>query len=152
MPEDPNAAGSTPPAGKKKDEATVPAAQVSPTNPPSAPEGGEAAPAKSGGRLIKYMGSADVRILERNDDAGGTLPPLPFPIRFKRSNNWTVDTAKLPEVDSVWWDHLTEHDNFKDVTDYKVKPLNAHQTTFLGMSGTPAYNADLDALSSDAPA
>lgn len=106
-------------------------------------------PAKGKGkeRLIKYMGSADVRLINRDEDVMGTLPPLPYPLRWKQSNNWTLDASKFPEVDSVWWDHLCANDNFKDVTDAKVKPLNEHQRTFLGMQGAPVYDEKLDALS-----
>lgn len=136
-------------AGKPKaddKEKSTPTPPASTTEPATSEAKGESTDEEPKGRLIKYMGSADIKIIPRGETVGGTLPEMPYPIRFKASNNWTLDTSKFPEVDAVWWDHLTQHDNFKDVTDYKVKPLNDHQTTFLGMAGSPVYNEDLDAL------
>lgn len=144
MPEDKKKAGSKVQADQKEVD--------SPEKPSVKVEEGDTTGASP--RLIKYMGSADVRTIARGETAGGTLPPLPFPIRFKESNHWTLDVSKMPEVADVWWDTLIESGDFLDVTDYERKPLNAHQAIFQGMKGSPVYNPALDALESaegDAP-
>jgi hypothetical protein len=96
-------------------------------------------------RLIKYMGSADIRKISRGETVEGTLSPFPDTIFWKRSNNWIVDAEKIPDVPAEWWDYLVESGDFADVTDAKVKPLNKHQEIFLAMGKTtPAYNKELD--------
>lgn len=94
------------------------------------------------GRKIKAMGTSDVRKVNKGDTAGGQLDPLSVDLRWDRGNNWIVDSDDHPEVSDEWWDFLAGIDTaegsegFKDVSDLKRIPLNAHQKMFLGMSGS----------------
>jgi len=102
---------------------------------------------------LKYMGTSDLRDINKGDTFGGRLPDgLSVYVKWDASNNWIVDTDALglsaDEVELI----LTE-DNFKDVTDLKRVPTNEHQRMFLGMKGgeepEEAFN---DSASRDEPA
>lgn len=85
---------------------------------------------------VKYMGTADVRIIPIGDMAGGTLPmPLDTEIVWDRSNNWVVDTEDeaYATVPPELWDYIVLNDNFQNVSDFRQIPLNDHQRIFLAM-------------------
>jgi hypothetical protein len=85
---------------------------------------------------IKYMGTADVRVIPIGDMAGGTLPmPLDTEVVWDRSNNWVVDTdaEQYATVPPELWDYLVINDNFQNVSDFRQIPLNDHQRIFLAM-------------------
>lgn len=85
---------------------------------------------------IKYMGTADERIIEKGDNFGGRLADgLTAELKFDRSNNWVVDTDELGlSEDAVAL--LLEDDGFKDVSNLARVPANEHQKIFLGMRGS----------------
>lgn len=92
---------------------------------------------------IKYMGLADVRLLERGEDWSGRLAdPLTSDLVFDRSNNWIVDTGEAGLSDEAVA-LLLEDSEFKDVSSLKRIPANQHQRTFLGF---PAHEDAEDVL------
>lgn len=85
---------------------------------------------------IKYMGTADVRIIEAGDDAGGILPePITADITWDRSNSWVIDTddEQYAAIPAELWDYIVVNDNFENVSDFRRIPLNEHQRTFLAL-------------------
>lgn len=86
------------------------------------------------GRLVKYMGYADIARLEKGEDLGGQMAnPLTVDLEFNAKNKWVVE---MPEkVPNIFIDTLLEHDGdrFKEVTGEERIPLNLHQTTFMAM-------------------
>ena len=86
------------------------------------------------GRLVKYMGIADVARLEKGEDCGGQLANgLTVDLEWNKDNKWVVE---IPEgVPDVFIDTLLDHEGerFKEVTDLERIPLNTHQTTFMAM-------------------
>ena len=134
------------------EQAAVDAANepVSPNpEPEAADDEGATAPGESADRFIKFMGSADEKVIEVGDDAQNSLPALKERLRFHKGNGWMVNAAKFPTVPSAWWDYLVENDNFIDATSIvaaeKQVPPNDHQTTFQGVKGRPASTSKLDA-------
>lgn len=79
-------------------------------------------------KRVKYMGTADVRLIEKGDNFGGQLHDgIASTLRFDESNAWTVDVGDLP---SEVVECLLAEPDFKDVTDLKRIPFNANQMTF----------------------
>lgn len=94
---------------------------------------------------IKYMGSADVRRLEKGEHFGGRLNEkyaLDGDIEWNWENNHVINTDNHPGVDEEFWKLLLEIEfpeenesglsgkEFKDVTDLKRIPTNAAQQTW----------------------
>lgn len=110
---------------------------------------------------LKYMGVADVRRFKKGDDLGGQLgTPLPNDVEWNRANNWVVDTEEVglseaavevltelrfnspdPEVGGI---DLGGKAEFIDVTNAERIPVNAHQSTYLGLRPKAEIAADLD--------
>ena len=89
-------------------------------------------------RKLKFMGSADERLIPRGDTAGKTLPELPIDISFNRENGWIVSSDEYADVPKVWWDHLALNEpGIEEITEIVAAgdmiPLNDHQRIFLGM-------------------
>jgi hypothetical protein len=83
---------------------------------------------------LKYMAYADEARIEKGDTLGDRLSDgLTAELVFNAANGWTVDTDELgvsqEEVDALL---EADPDRFKDVSDLKRVPSNAHQKTFLG--------------------
>lgn len=86
---------------------------------------------------IKYLGSADIRVIPTGDDFGGLIAePVAQDIVWNRENRWVVDTTsdEYSDVpDEVWEAILDDREGFQDVTGFKRLPLNDHQRIFLAM-------------------
>lgn len=86
--------------------------------------------------LIKYMGNADVRKIERGEDFGGRLAtPVHRDIVWDWGNNHVVDSSdpQYLDVPEEVWVLLSVEPNFQDVTDDKIVPLNDAQRYWRGM-------------------
>lgn len=86
---------------------------------------------------LKYMGTADRRVLEKGEDFGGRLgTPLTKEVVWSTENNWVVDSAEAG-LSAAAVELLTEKDSgFRDVSGMDRVPVNEHQKMFLGMKGT----------------
>lgn len=86
-------------------------------------------------RRVKYMGTADVRDIAKGWDFGGQFPSgLSKELVFDASNKWLVDLEEAGVEDAdVVAQLLVDNGDFKDVTELKRVPTNAHQQTYLGM-------------------
>jgi hypothetical protein len=108
------------------------------------------------GRLIKYMGSSDVRELRPTDDFGGQLADgLGHAVRWDWSNKHVVDVSDVDGNGAALADEAVELlleeqymdqngrlvPEFKDVTDMKRIPLGAAQRMWRGMVERPATGA-----------
>lgn len=81
-------------------------------------------------KLVKYMGSSHVRVLEKGEDFDGRLAdPLTDDLVWDQKNKWVVNVGELPTEAQ---DLLLEQPDFKDVSDLKRVPSNLHQQMFLG--------------------
>lgn len=103
-------------------------------------------------RLIKYMGKSDVRTIKKGNNFGGQLrDATEADLVFNRENNWIVDVEELGLSDEAVDLLLAEQEKgsaaFKDVSDLKKIPLNAHQKTFLPSARAQAN----DVASEDEP-
>lgn len=85
---------------------------------------------------LKFMGSSDVKELQKGDTFGDTLAePLPVTVTWDKSNGWIVDTSdtKYSDIPDEVWEYLIVNDAFKDVTDFVRTPLNENQKIFMGL-------------------
>lgn len=91
---------------------------------------------------VKYMGSADVRILEKGETFAGRLgEPLSKGLVFSRENNWVVDSEEVGLSDAALALLLEEKledgtPAFRDVSGKERVPTNLNQQMFLGMKKT----------------
>ena len=91
------------------------------------------------GRRLKYMGSADVRIIEEGESWGGRLgTPLESQVVFNRENNRTVDASEVGLTDAAV-KLLLEDPMFLDVTDQEIVPAGLNEQMFYGVPGTPDF-------------
>lgn len=99
---------------------------------------------------VKYMGSADVRLLPKGENWGGRLAePLKQEVRFDWDNAHVVDTDKAglsPEAVTL----LLEDPNFKDVTDLKRIPAGLAQQLWRGVTDSTPNDAEPQATTSGA--
>lgn len=92
--------------------------------------------------LIKYMGSADRRILEVGEDFDGRLStPLEREVEWNWANHHVVDTSEVGLSDAAVSLLATEllpdgNPQFVDVTDYEVRPTNLAEQIW---QGKPAH-------------
>lgn len=83
--------------------------------------------------LIKYMGTDDVRKIEKGDTFAGQLPAgVSEDLEWNIENHWVVSVEDEDVAALV----LTQP-NMKDVTDLKRVPANEHQKMFLGLGSQP---------------
>jgi hypothetical protein len=103
---------------------------------------------------IKYMGSADVRLVEAGEDFAGRLAtPLAETIQWDKNNNWVVDSEELGLSDEVVGLLLEEGQGFLDVTGLERVPVNLVQSIFYGLKDAPEAElvvADDDAVNAAA--
>lgn len=93
---------------------------------------------------IKYMGSADVRRIDKGEKFGGRLPDgLEATLEFTRENSFVVDTSELGLSEEALSLLLSEPD-FKDVTDMKRVPVSMNEKIFGGLQD-PVTAEDLAA-------
>lgn len=84
--------------------------------------------------LVKYLGSADVRRLEKGEKFGGRLAdPLSKDVEWSRENGFVVNTDDLDLSEDAVSLLLSEPD-FKDVSDLKRIPLSMNEKIFGGLS------------------
>lgn len=92
---------------------------------------------------IKYMGTADRRVIEKGDTFNGQYPDgVPHDLVWDWNNNHVIDTEKTgPKGDQVLPGELVElviaHPGFRDVTDLKKVPLGGAQKMWRGMQDSP---------------
>lgn len=96
-------------------------------------------------KLLKYMGKSDIRTIKKGDNFGGQLRDgVEADLTFNRENNWVLDVEALGLSEETLTLLLAEQEKgsaaFKDVTDMKLVPLNAHQKTFLPTAAKPVPN------------
>ena len=85
---------------------------------------------------IKYMGTADVRKLEKGEDFGGQLAtPLDRDIEWNWDNRHVIDTEEIGLSEAVVT-LLLEQDDFKDVSGQERIPVNEAQKLWKQMRGT----------------
>ena len=89
--------------------------------------------APEGGRVIKYMGTADQKVIQAGETASRTLPKINRTLRWNRGNDFIIDTSDYPEVAEEWWDHLVAFDDFEDFTGKPATDISKHQAMFQGM-------------------
>jgi hypothetical protein len=97
------------------------------------------------------MGISDVRRVEAGENFGGRLAePLSQDVQWDISNHWVVDTEEvgLPD-DAVAL--LVSEDNFLDVTDLDVYPVNLCQSTFYGLRDAPVEQPVAEVTPNPAP-
>lgn len=83
---------------------------------------------------IKYMGSADVREIEKGETFAGRLAePTSKTLTFSRENNFVLDTEEAGLSDDAVALLLTD-DQFKDVTNLSRIPLSLNEKIFQGLS------------------
>lgn len=86
---------------------------------------------------VKYMGSADVRLVESGEDFAGRLAtPIDSTVRWDKDNSWVVDTEEVglsPEAVAL----LVEEPDFQDVTGLERVPVNLVQSIFYGLKDAP---------------
>jgi hypothetical protein len=90
---------------------------------------------------IKYMGTSDIRRIEKGADFGGQLSKeaaLSVDLQWDWDNNHIIDTddEKFSGVSEEFWDLLLEDDAFRDVSDLKRIPTNGAQQMWKGMKKT----------------
>lgn len=88
-------------------------------------------------KLVKYMGHADVRTIDKGETFGGQLAEgIPSNLKWDESNNWTLDADEVGLDEDALSVLLAEPygdggaKEFKDVSDLARIPFNAHQKTF----------------------
>lgn len=83
---------------------------------------------------VKYMGSADVRLIEAGEDFAGRLAtPVATTVIFNKDNDWVVDTDDT-DLSGEAVEFLLEKDQgFLDVTGLERVPVNLVQSTYYGL-------------------
>lgn len=70
------------------------------------------------GRVIKFMGSSDIRRLEPGESLLHTVEPLKHRLEWHAKNgSHLIHTADYPEVPKAFWDQLLKFTDFQDVTE-----------------------------------
>lgn len=88
---------------------------------------------------IKYMGTADERVIAKNDDFGGRLPDAAgVELRWNWENHHVIDTddAKYDDVSDEAWELVLEEPGFKNVTDLKRIPAGLAESTWKGVGAS----------------
>jgi hypothetical protein len=86
---------------------------------------------QSEGRLIKYMGASDFRVLEPGETLLGQLAePLPVRLEWGVDDHHLLKTADYPDVAEAFWDVLLEFDDFLDVTGMERIPQNVYDSIY----------------------
>lgn len=94
------------------------------------------------GRQVKYMGSADVRRLEKGEDFGGRLAEGIFSdIEWTRDNRFIIDTDEAGLSEEAVTLLLKEPD-FRDITDLKRRPLSENERLFGGFNDADGSEAE----------
>jgi hypothetical protein len=99
---------------------------------------------------VKYMGSADVRRLEKGDDFGGRLAdPIGVDLEWSRDNKFVVDTDEAGlSAEAV--ELLLSEADFKDVSDLKRIPTSLNEQIFGGLPAEPKAVSGTDGEDADA--
>lgn len=84
---------------------------------------------------IKYLGTADIAVLERGEDFGGRLgEPLTKRVEFNyNTNRHVVDSDEVGLSDEAVALLVEDTDRFKDVTDVSRVPTSLHEQMFRGL-------------------
>jgi hypothetical protein len=100
------------------------------TQAPAAPEP-TPAPVETESQLIKYMGSSDVRVIEKGDTFDGQLPD-----GVESTLTWDWGNYHIVDVKAAGWSdeavELLLDDEFEDVTGKKKVPPNMAQILWRG--------------------
>jgi len=82
---------------------------------------------------IKYMGTADRRVIPAGDTFSGRLAtPLPTAIVFDWDNHHTIDSETMPEQPDGFWVLMQQEPGFQDVTDLAIIPYNDAERLWQG--------------------
>jgi hypothetical protein len=101
---------------------------------------------------IKYMGLADVRLVEEGEDFGGRLAtPLSETIRWDRENSWVVDSDELGLSAEVVELLVEDGQGFLDVTGLERVPVNQVQSTFYGLKDAAVEEPAAEVTPNPAP-
>jgi hypothetical protein len=100
-------------------------------------------------RLVKYMGAADVRVIEKGDDFGGTLSEgLPKTLEWNWDNRHVVDVTEAGLTDAQVETLLAYEGHsgaeFKDVTDMERIPVNRAQQLWRGAKPNARLERDAE--------
>lgn len=69
------------------------------------------------GRLIKYLGTSDIRRLEVGENLLNTQPiGLQTTVEWTTDRNHVINTADYPDVPDAFWNQLVTYDTFQDIT------------------------------------
>lgn len=74
------------------------------------------------GRLIKYMGSSDIRRLLPGENLVFSVEPLKEMLEWNPQNGHTLNTADYHNVPKKFWDQLLRFEDWRDVTDEHHDP------------------------------
>ena len=89
-------------------------------------------------RLIKYMGSADEKIINGGENWGGRLAePLNATLVFKQENNFIVDVEGEGVSEAAQVLLLEDPNEFVDVTGLELVPTNENERYFKGVPEAP---------------
>jgi hypothetical protein len=89
---------------------------------------------------IKYMGTADIRRIEKSDDFAGRLPDkVGVDLEWNWENNHVIDTddEKFSDIGEEVWELVLSEPDFKDVSDMKRIPLSAGEKLWRSMQDVP---------------
>lgn len=94
---------------------------------------------------IKYLGTADVAVLEKGENFAGRLrDPLAQRVEWNVENGHVVDTDEVGLSDTAVELLLEDKDRFKDVTDLKRIPSSLNEQIFRGHSATKVADGEDD--------
>lgn len=88
------------------------------------------------GKIVKYMGSSDVRRLEKGETFGGQLSKedaLAVDLQWDWDNDHLLDLDEVEGLSDEVIELILEEGDFKDVSEHKRIPLNEAQKLWKGM-------------------
>lgn len=87
---------------------------------------------------VKYMGSADVRLIEAGEDFAGRLAtPVQETVEWNKDNGWVVDTDEVGLSAEAVELLVEEGQGFLDVSGLERVPVNQVQAIFYGLKDAP---------------
>lgn len=83
-------------------------------------------------KRVKYLGSADIRVLPKGENFGGQLAdPLDKDLEWNHENHHLLDLEE-EGVSKEAVELILEQDDFRDVTDLKRIPSSTNEQMFRG--------------------
>lgn len=90
---------------------------------------------------FKYMGTSDIRIIEKGDNFSGRLNgKVPVDLSWDWSNGHVIDTsdAKYKDVEKEVWELVAEDPEIKDVTELKKIPVGGAEAMWKSVKESTA--------------